>query len=124
MSKFDEILNSSNASDALLGEQIDKIAKLTDINWEGRIKIAQISVPKNGTQTFENVEFAVINVGRKYGSNTVSMNSTYAAANSTIMHIKEPVNMTLTSEVEGTITLTNTNGTIGAVGLIIYMETV
>ena len=27
MSKFDEILNSSDASDALLGEQIDKLAE-------------------------------------------------------------------------------------------------
>lgn len=30
MSKFDEILNSSNPSDALLGEQIDKTSSLAD----------------------------------------------------------------------------------------------
>lgn len=32
MSKFDEILNSSNPSDALLGEQIDKMA--TDLSYK------------------------------------------------------------------------------------------
>lgn len=34
MSKFDEILNSSDASDALLGEQIDKITDKVNLNAE------------------------------------------------------------------------------------------
>ena len=47
MSKFDEILNSSDASDALLGEQIDKLNKniddIKDNTNESRIIINQLS---------------------------------------------------------------------------------
>lgn len=48
MSKFDEILNSSNPSDALLGEQIDAL----QTNWS----ISNISTTVSSNMYFENTD--------------------------------------------------------------------
>lgn len=57
MSKFDEILNSSDASDALLGEQIDKKVDRTefeDKQWKYRDVIVDVSA----TSTLTDIDFS------------------------------------------------------------------
>lgn len=56
MSKFDEILNSSDASDALLGEQIDRIADGFDTIGKTYM-FRKISKTKMDIQLYDNVSY-------------------------------------------------------------------
>lgn len=58
MSKFDEILNSSNSSDALLGEQIDKLAEKTSI----KIKTVTSTTLANGIINFDDIAIKLPNI--------------------------------------------------------------
>lgn len=58
MSKFDEILNSSDASDALLGEQIDKLQPFFKHEESDRIETPWDTIPTDGCFLF-NIRLSV-----------------------------------------------------------------